>query len=114
MEAAEVLRDHEKSIATLTTAMVKIEMVLESDQEIKRDMKTSIEKLVIAMSNMTYMQKEIDELKEAKKKCSEEGCPKAQEAHRIAVRAWGYIIKGMVGVTSVVGLAIFAKVIKGD
>ena len=111
---SEVLRDHEKSISTLTTAMVKFEILMESDQEIKRDMKTSIEKLVVAMSNMTYMQKEIDELKEAKKKCSEEGCPKAQDAYKIATRAWGYIIKGMVGVTSVVGLAVVATVLKGD
>lgn len=98
--------------------IVKIEAVLEKDQEYKRDMRIQMSKqleqndqIIKAVTQMEGMRRELDVLWKAKDSCAEDGCPKAQDAYEIASRAWGFIYKGLIGIGTVVGLAILGKVL---
>ena len=109
------INEHENDIAKLSKAFIRMETLLEKDQEIKKDMRDHMrkqteqnERLIAAMTKQEYMQKEVDELKAANKKHNDDGCPKAIAAEDIAKWTRGIIMKVFYTISGAVVLTVLA------
>lgn len=114
----EKLNDHDREISLLAQAVTEIRTVLSSDQEIKKDMRDEMregrkttERLIEVIGKLNNVDQEVKSLKEAKDSCIKEGCPKAQDAHKIASGVRNDMQKILWGIAGVVGLAVLSLVV---